>query len=46
MQRKGVSVFNLPEGNCNAVAEHALGMLLALSNNLIKANQEKKFYLE
>lgn len=41
-EKKGVSVFNSPEGNCNAVAEHALGMLLALSNNLIKANQEVK----
>ncbi len=39
---KGIQVFNSPEGNCNAVAEHAIGMLLALANNLVRANQEVK----
>ncbi len=36
----GISCFNAPEGNRNAVAEHALGMLLALLNNLITAHKE------
>ena len=37
---KKVAVYNSPEGNRNAVAEHALGMLLALSNKLISCDRE------
>ncbi|PRP67417.1 2-hydroxyacid dehydrogenase [Nonlabens agnitus] len=36
----GISCFNAPEGNRNAVGEHALGMLLSLFNKLNKADQE------
>jgi len=39
-RKKGVAVLSAPEGNCNAVAEHALGMLLALANNLLIADRE------
>lgn len=43
-KERGVEVFSSPAGNALAVAEHALGMLLAVSNNLIQANEEvKKF---
>ena len=31
---QGVQVFASPDGNCNAVAEHALGMLLALQKKI------------
>ena len=39
---KGIQVINTPDGNCDAVAEHAIGMMLAFANNLIKANAEVK----
>lgn len=35
-----ITLINAPEGNRNAVAEHALGMLLSLFNNLNKADKE------
>ncbi len=41
-KKRGVKVFRAPAGNSNAVGEHALGMLLALANNLIKSNLEVK----
>ena len=37
---RGIKLFNAPEGNRNAVAEHALGMLLSLFNNLNKGDRE------
>ncbi|MBT8285049.1 MAG: hydroxyacid dehydrogenase, partial [Flavobacteriaceae bacterium] len=38
--KKGVFLAAAPEGNRNAVGEHALGMLLSLFNNLNKADRE------
>jgi D-3-phosphoglycerate dehydrogenase len=39
-EEKGVKVFNSPEGNKDAVGEHALGMLLMLFNQLQKGDKE------
>lgn len=39
-QEHGVAVIRAADGNCDAVAEHALGMLLSLANNLRQADQQ------
>ncbi|RED50689.1 2-hydroxyacid dehydrogenase [Seonamhaeicola aphaedonensis] len=39
-ETKGVYLISAPEGNRNAVGEHALGMLLSLFNKLNKADAE------
>ncbi|GAB2763613.1 2-hydroxyacid dehydrogenase [Salinimicrobium soli] len=39
-EKRGIALFSAPEGNRNAVGEHALGMLLSLFNNLNKADRQ------
>lgn len=38
--KKGIYLISAPEGNRNAVGEHALGMVLSLLNKFNKANKE------
>jgi len=39
-KQKGVVLINAPEGNMDAVGEHAVGMLLSLMNNFNRADAE------
>lgn len=41
-QKNNIALHNAPEGNRNAVGEHALGMLLSLFNRLHLADREVK----
>lgn len=39
-KKRGITLYNSPEGNRNAVGEHALGMLLSLFRKLHTADRE------
>ncbi|MDD5569969.1 MAG: NAD(P)-dependent oxidoreductase [Bacteroidales bacterium] len=41
-EKKGICCINSPEGNRDAVGEHALGLLLSLLKNINKADKEIK----
>lgn len=41
-ESKNIKLIAAPEGNCNAVGEHALGMILSLFNKLNIADKEVK----
>ena len=39
-ESKGIKLFPANQGNCDAVGEHLIGMLLSLMNNLNRADKE------
>jgi D-3-phosphoglycerate dehydrogenase len=39
-KQKGIQIISTPEGNSNAVGEHALGTLLSLLNNINSSSKE------
>lgn len=41
-ESRNIQLIAAPEGNCNAVGEHALGMILSLFNKLNTADKEVK----
>ncbi len=41
-ERNGIKVYNSPEGNKTAVAEHTIGMILSLFNHLKRGDTEVK----
>jgi len=41
-ESKNIHLIAAPEGNCNAVGEHALGMIMSLFNKLNNADKEVK----
>jgi D-3-phosphoglycerate dehydrogenase len=44
-ESKHIQVFNAPEGNRDAVAEHTIGLILSILHRIPKSNQEVKNFI-
>lgn len=40
LNKRGIVVLNAPEGNQNAVADHVVGLLLAMTSKIVQANEQ------
>lgn len=40
IESRGIKIINAPEGNRNALAEHTIGLLFSLLNNIVKSDKE------
>lgn len=45
VESKGIEIVNAPEGNRDALAEHVMGMLLAMLNNVVSADAEVRQWI-
>lgn len=45
LESRQIEIINAPEGNRDALGEHVMGMLLSLSNNLPKADDEVRNFI-
>ncbi len=45
VESKGIEILNAPEGNRDALAEHAVGLLLSLLNNINRADAEVRNWI-
>lgn len=45
VENKGIEIVNAPEGNRDALAEHAIGMLLSLLNNINSSDKEVRNFI-
>jgi D-3-phosphoglycerate dehydrogenase len=45
VEARGIEIINAPEGNRDALAEHVMGLLLAMLNNIISADAEVRQWI-
>lgn len=45
VEKRNISLINAPEGNRDALAEHALAILLSVMNNTVRGHQEIEQYI-
>lgn len=45
LEQRNISIVNAPEGNRDALAEHAMGMLLSLMNKIYLADEEVRNWI-